>query len=261
MDSLIQDLKVWLEEMILTYSTVQKGDISSNASVKKASYQEVLDKINSNNLFSDIKDWVEAQRNSIGNVGSGNHSNPTFQAQYEALSEILAQINQLESRVKANPDSIIGGAIPTKVSFINKVFSIPTYQWCLGIIILLGIPAYLHANESDSFFSLYCNAIGATLICSLIVGYFINKQNVNGGFKFMTLFFLVVFSFIPLRNSEHTATSSSGSSSSQNAETYTCPHCNGTGRRYNNITGVYGNCSSCGGSGKVSKWQYDHMTK
>jgi len=41
-------------------------------------------------------------------------------------------------------------------------------------------------------------------------------------------------------------------------KTVFCPHCNGTGQRINNLTGENGKCSSCGGSGMVSKWQSDH---
>lgn len=67
----------------------------------------------------------------------------------------------------------------------------------------------------------------------------------------------------------HSSSSSSNSSSSTpNSEStiqigtgYDCPHCFGTGQRVNNITGIRGECSSCGGKGTVSKEQYDHLSK
>lgn len=62
------------------------------------------------------------------------------------------------------------------------------------------------------------------------------------------------------------------STSSSNSETkteqtitigsnYDCPHCYGTGQRVNNVTGIKGKCSSCGGDGEVSKDEYDHLSK
>lgn len=42
---------------------------------------------------------------------------------------------------------------------------------------------------------------------------------------------------------------------------YDCPHCYGTGQRVNNVTGIKGKCSSCGGDGEVTKDQYDRLSK
>lgn len=42
---------------------------------------------------------------------------------------------------------------------------------------------------------------------------------------------------------------------------YDCPHCYGTGQRVNNVTGIKGKCSSCGGDGQVSKDEYGHLSK
>lgn len=42
---------------------------------------------------------------------------------------------------------------------------------------------------------------------------------------------------------------------------FTCPHCDGTGKRVNGLTGEYGSCSSCSGLGKVNKWKHDHYVK
>lgn len=52
--------------------------------------------------------------------------------------------------------------------------------------------------------------------------------------------------------------SSSGESS---AEVYTCPHCDGTGERYNSVYGKYGVCASCGGDGRCTKEEFDMLKK
>lgn len=42
---------------------------------------------------------------------------------------------------------------------------------------------------------------------------------------------------------------------------YTCPHCDGAGKRTNQLSGTYGTCSSCNGTGKVNKYKHDHYVK
>jgi len=44
-------------------------------------------------------------------------------------------------------------------------------------------------------------------------------------------------------------------------ETYTCVHCDGTGKRVNQLTGTYGKCASCDGTGKVNQYKHDHSVK
>ena len=51
------------------------------------------------------------------------------------------------------------------------------------------------------------------------------------------------------------------SRSESTPSSYDCPHCNGTGERMNTVTGEYTSCSSCGGDGKVTKEQYDRLSK
>lgn len=47
----------------------------------------------------------------------------------------------------------------------------------------------------------------------------------------------------------------------ENDDSYTCPHCNGMGVRYNQIKGDIDKCASCGGDGKVTSEQYDRLSK
>ena len=42
---------------------------------------------------------------------------------------------------------------------------------------------------------------------------------------------------------------------------YDCPHCNGSGQRQNGVTGEYGKCNTCSGTGKLTKEQYDRTSK
>lgn len=62
------------------------------------------------------------------------------------------------------------------------------------------------------------------------------------------------------KTSEKSSTDTEVSSESTSSS-YDCPHCNGTGERMNTITGEYTSCSSCGGDGKVTKEQYDRLSK
>lgn len=57
------------------------------------------------------------------------------------------------------------------------------------------------------------------------------------------------------------SSSETEASSESTQSSYDCPHCNGTGERMNTITGEYTSCSSCGGDGKVTKEQYDRLSK
>lgn len=50
-------------------------------------------------------------------------------------------------------------------------------------------------------------------------------------------------------------------SSESNQSSYDCPHCNGTGQRKNGVTGEYGKCNTCSGTGKLTKEQYDRTSK
>lgn len=58
-----------------------------------------------------------------------------------------------------------------------------------------------------------------------------------------------------------TPTNSSADDIYSKDNSYTCPHCDGTGKRVNGVTGVYGSCSTCNGTGKVNKWGHDHYVK
>lgn len=49
--------------------------------------------------------------------------------------------------------------------------------------------------------------------------------------------------------------------SSTQTSDYACPHCSGLGKRTNNVTGQFTKCSSCGGDGRVTQSQYDHLSK
>ncbi len=55
--------------------------------------------------------------------------------------------------------------------------------------------------------------------------------------------------------------SNNSSSTQSSSVTHDCPHCHGSGQRINNVTGIFGSCSSCGGTGKVSQEQYDRLSK
>ncbi len=48
------------------------------------------------------------------------------------------------------------------------------------------------------------------------------------------------------------SSSTTEQSDSQESSSEVCPHCNGSGERVNNVSGVYGMCSSCQGKGIVS---------
>lgn len=50
-------------------------------------------------------------------------------------------------------------------------------------------------------------------------------------------------------------------STDSNSQNYTCPHCDGNGVRMNNLTGQLGDCSSCGGDGRVTEEQYGRLSK
>lgn len=47
----------------------------------------------------------------------------------------------------------------------------------------------------------------------------------------------------------------------KSVETYPCVHCDGSGRRVNQLSGTFGKCSSCDGKGKVDKYKHDHFVK
>lgn len=53
---------------------------------------------------------------------------------------------------------------------------------------------------------------------------------------------------------------SSNSIQTQSSD-YACPHCSGLGKRINTVTGQYRSCGSCGGDGRVTQNQYDHLSK
>lgn len=61
------------------------------------------------------------------------------------------------------------------------------------------------------------------------------------------------------RNSESTEIPAAENSTSN--QTYTCVHCDGTGKRVNQLTGVYGKCASCDDTGKVDQFKHDHFVK
>lgn len=61
------------------------------------------------------------------------------------------------------------------------------------------------------------------------------------------------------RNSETTEIPAAENSAS--SENYTCIHCDGTGKRVNQLTGAYGKCASCDGTGKVDQFKHDHFVK
>ena len=77
------------------------------------------------------------------------------------------------------------------------------------------------------------------------------------------IYFLFAFSFLIFTScggdaSNETSMETSVDSSSS---TYACPHCAGLGRRTNNVTGMFGDCSSCGGDGQVTQSEYDRLSK
>ena len=63
-----------------------------------------------------------------------------------------------------------------------------------------------------------------------------------------------------LKHAESNETSMETSVDSSSS-TYACPHCAGLGRRTNNVTGMFGDCSSCGADGQVTQSEYDRLSK
>lgn len=104
------------------------------------------------------------------------------------------------------------------------------------------------------------------LIYYFVCSKFYNKENrlqIKFKHTFMIAIILVSVQYIidTYGARENTDQSSSVETShNSNAKIQDCPHCGGTGQRMNQITGTFGKCASCKGSGKVSQWQSDHYT-
>jgi hypothetical protein len=61
--------------------------------------------------------------------------------------------------------------------------------------------------------------------------------------------------------SKENTSSSPTNGSKDYSGSHTCPHCQGKGKRYNNVTYQYGTCASCGGDGLVSDSEYERLAK
>jgi len=88
------------------------------------------------------------------------------------------------------------------------------------------------------------------------------KKKILFGFAILIISSLLVFQVgCSGKKSNNKSSSDSKVTTESSQSSYDCPHCNGSGERINNVTGEYTTCSSCGGDGKVTKEQYDHLSK
>lgn len=77
-----------------------------------------------------------------------------------------------------------------------------------------------------------------------------------------TIYVLLIgasLAFTSCGGSDETTTSETSTETVSTTET--CPHCSGLGRRTNQVTGEFTDCSSCGGDGKVTSEQYNSLSK
>ena len=81
-------------------------------------------------------------------------------------------------------------------------------------------------------------------------------------FILMTFFAITGLSLLQVSCSGKKSDTQSTTVKESNSQTsYDCPHCNGTGQRKNGVTGEYGKCNTCSGTGKLTKEQYDRASK
>ena len=133
-------------------------------------------------------------------------------------------------------------------------------RW-IAIILLVsfaGIALY-YCDSSDRK-----SLIVGSVITSLIIGWVYHKISDHTLGKTVLMCGIAVAGLMAVYKYGSTlppeGSSYSGSSSSSSSDmTYTCKHCEGKGNRYNNVTGAYGKCASCGGAGRVNQWTHDHQ--
>ncbi|MBK7970931.1 MAG: hypothetical protein IPK08_19545 [Bacteroidetes bacterium] len=78
----------------------------------------------------------------------------------------------------------------------------------------------------------------------------------------MRTIIITPFLFILILLGCHSGSIDSHSENSKQAatqETYVCDHCYGTGYRVNQLTGEYGDCSTCNGTGNVDKYNHERL--
>lgn len=152
------------------------------------------------------------------------------------------------------------------VNFFKEVYSKNAYLF-IGInIFSLTIIFFVLSKEAGGSFLM---RVFSFLFCVLVGGGLMalwarkSNESLVVPFRRGASILLIFFVGIAWMNDGYKSPYSSriNKNKSVSSQSYTCPHCNGLGGRTNNITGQFGECSSCGGDGRVTQEQYNRLTK
>ena len=148
------------------------------------------------------------------------------------------------------------------VNFIKTIYTRAYLFWAVNIFCFIIIFFVLNEKTGGGI----GGRIFAFLFC-LIVGGFLGMYwsiKRNGDkikwFRYGAGTFLMFFTLLMWSNNNYKSPYRK-SAKIYSSSSYSCPHCDGSGNRINNLTGQYGDCSSCGGDGKVTEEQYNRLSK